>query len=146
MKDGFWQVKLDDDSSRLCTFNTPFGRFSFRQLLLGISSAPEVFQKRSLEIFSGIDGVFIVFDDLIIAAKDEKQHDLILRKVLERAREANVRFNKAKLQLKVSSVKYLGHLISAEGVTPDTDKVIAILDMPVPNDKKSLQRFLGMVT
>lgn len=146
MKDGFWQVKLDDSSCRLCTFNTPFGRYSFRRLPFGISSAPEVFQKRSLEIFADIEGVFIVFDDLIIAAKDETQHDLILRKVLERAREANVRFNKAKLQLKVSSVKYLGHLISAAGVAPDTDKVTAILDMPVPNDKKSLQRFLGMVT
>ena len=101
MKDGFWQVKLDEDSCRLCTFNTPFGRFSFRRLPFGISSAPEVFQKRSLEIFAGIDGFFIIFDDLIIAAKDETQHDLILRKVLERAREANVRFNRAKLQLKV---------------------------------------------
>ena len=45
MKDGFWHVELDEGSSKLVTFNTPFGRYSFTRLPFGISSAPEVFQK-----------------------------------------------------------------------------------------------------
>ena len=48
MKYAFWQIKLDNYSSRLCTFNTPFGRFSFCRLPLGIKSAPEVLQKRNI--------------------------------------------------------------------------------------------------
>jgi len=45
MKDGFWRVKLDEPSSKLCTFNRPFGRYSMLRLPFGLSSAPEVFQK-----------------------------------------------------------------------------------------------------
>ena len=46
MKDGFYQIELDAESKRLCTFNTPFGRYCMRRLPFGISSAPEVFQKK----------------------------------------------------------------------------------------------------
>lgn len=81
MKDGFWQVKLDE-SSRLGTFNTPFGRYSFRRFPFGISSAPEVFQKKCFEIFDDIDGVFVVYDDLIIAAKTESENNEIFKKGL----------------------------------------------------------------
>ena len=146
MTNGFWQVCLDDESSRLCTFNTPFGRYRMRRLPFGISSAPEVFQKRNMQVFGDIDGVHIIFDDLIIAASDDNEHDQILGKVLERARENGVRFNKSKVQLRLPEVKYLGHLLSANGVRPDPDKVIAIRDMPTPGDRKELLRFLGMTT
>lgn len=146
MRQGFWQIKLDEESSRLCTFNTPFGRYCMRRLPFGISSAPEVFQKRSNEIFGDIEGVHVVFDDLIIAAVDGQEHDYILKKVLQRARETGVKFNESKVQLKVSEVKYLGHVISKDGVRPDPQKVCAILDMPTPTDRVGLQRFLGMVT
>ncbi|KAK0132248.1 hypothetical protein N1851_032926 [Merluccius polli] len=48
---GFWQLKLDEASSRLCTFNTPFGRYRFLRLAFGINSAPEVFHRTKLEEF-----------------------------------------------------------------------------------------------
>ena len=56
---GFWQIKLDEASSRLCTFNTPFafGRYMFKRLPFGISSASEVFHKAVAQLFEGIDGV-----------------------------------------------------------------------------------------
>ena len=146
MKDGFWNIKLDEASSKLLTFNSPFGRYSFCRLAFGISSAPEVFQKRSSEIFGEIPGVHVVFDDLIIAAADETEHDHILRTVLERARKYNVRFNKNKVQLKVRQVRYLGHLISSDGQKPDPDRVKAVSEMAAPADKKGLLRFLGMIT
>lgn len=45
-KDGFWQVRLDDESSHLCTFNTPYDRYRFKRMPFSTSSAPEVFQKK----------------------------------------------------------------------------------------------------
>jgi len=51
MKDGFWHVSLDESSSKLCTFNSPFGRYSMLHLPFRLSSAPEVFQRRNMEIF-----------------------------------------------------------------------------------------------
>ena len=57
VKNGFWQVELDTKSSMLTTFNTPFGRYRWNRLPFGISSAPEVFQRKMHEISEGLDGV-----------------------------------------------------------------------------------------
>ena len=54
---GFWQIELDQESSKLCTFNTPYGRYRFKRLPFGICSAQDVFQDVMSEIFSGIEGV-----------------------------------------------------------------------------------------
>ena len=145
MKDGFWQLRMDEESSRLCTFNTPFGRYSFCRLPFGISSAPEVFQKKMTELFGDLDGVHIVFDDMIIAADDDEDHDRIFHALLERARANNVKFNRSKLQLKVTKASYLGHLLTPDGIKADPAKVKAIVEMPAPTDAKAVQRFIGLV-
>lgn len=146
MKDGFWHIELDDESSKLVTFNTPFGRYSFTRLPFGISSAPEVFQKRAQQVFGDIPGVAVIFDDIIIAAETTEEHDVILRQLLSRARDMNVRFNRSKLQLTVSSVVYMGHVVSSHGIAPDPSKIRAIVDFPPPTSKEDLLRFNGMAT
>lgn len=100
-------MRLDDPSPHLCTFNTPFGRYRFKRMPFGINSAAEVFQKKNEALFGDIDGVEVIFGDIIVAARDEKEHDESMVKHLERARQANVKFNSAKLQCKVSEVKYM---------------------------------------
>ena len=57
---GYWQVQLDTESARLCTFNTPFGRYKFKRLPFGLSTAPDVFQKVMAEMFENIEGVEVV--------------------------------------------------------------------------------------
>ncbi|XP_057679220.1 uncharacterized protein K02A2.6 isoform X2 [Corythoichthys intestinalis] len=143
-KDGYWQVRLDTPSSMLCTFSTPWGRFRFKRLPFGIKSASEVFQQRNSETFGDIEGVHIIADDMIIAAASEEEHDAILQKVMDAAQKNNVKFNKDKIQYKVDSVRYMGHVVTSKGVKPDESKVLAIRDMPLPEDKKGLQRLLGM--
>ena len=146
MKDGFWHIRLDESSSKLCTFNSIFGRYSYTRLPFGIASAPEVFQKRANEIFGDIADVFVIFDDLLIAAESDEQHEQTMRKVFERAREKSVRFNRNKIQLRVRECKYIGHVLTPDGVRPDPDKVKAISDMRTPADAKELHRLQGMVT
>ena len=63
---------------------------------------------------------------------------------MEKAQSANVKFNKEKVQCKVNTVRYMGHVITPEGGKPDDTKVTAINNMPPPEDKKGLQRLLGM--
>lgn len=65
----------------------------------------------------------VIFDDIIIAAQDEHERDEIMRKLLHRAREVNVKFNSAKLQYKVAEVKYMGNIVSESGLKPDGEKV-----------------------
>ena len=123
----------------LCTFNTPFGHFRFTRMPFGQNSASEVFQKKNEVAFWGINGVHIMADDIIIAAATVKEHDAILRRVLERVREHNVKFNWEKLQLRVNQIKYLSTIISKEGIKPDPAKVDAISNMPVPTDKAGVR-------
>ncbi|GBL73729.1 Uncharacterized protein K02A2.6 [Araneus ventricosus] len=106
LKDGFWHVPLDEVSSEICTFNTPFGRCKFNKMPFGIASAPEIFQKRNQKLFGDIEGVEIYFDDIIVAGNDEASHDAIMSKVLERARSVNLKLNPDKLQYRVSEVKF----------------------------------------
>jgi len=97
------------------------------------------------EHFSDIDGVFLYVDDLIKYAKNKEQHDLILKKVFERARQINIKFNKIKCHIGVQEVKFLGHIFNKNGVKPDDEKVKAITNLPSPKCIKDLQRFLGMI-
>ena len=145
MKDGYWHVKLTEESSHLCTFHTPWGRKRFKRMPFGISSASNVMQKRNEETFADIPGVRIIADDIIISAKDETEHDAIVRKVMQRARERNVKFNKTKVQFKVSNGTYMGHIVAADGLKPDLAKVEVVVMMPKPENKSDLQRLLGIV-
>ena len=72
MKDGYWHVKLSEESSYYCTLNTPWGRKRFLRMPFGISSASKIMQKRNEETFGDIQGVQVIADDLIIAAKDDQ--------------------------------------------------------------------------
>ena len=62
---GFWQIKLDQESAKLCTFNTPFGRYMFKQLPFGLSSSQDVFQRVISQMLEDIEGVEVVVDDIL---------------------------------------------------------------------------------
>ena len=64
-----------------------------------------------------------------------------MRKLLQRAREANIKFNSVKPQYKVSEVKHMGNIVSESGLKPDVEKVPAIIQMPPPQNREELQRF-----
>ena len=143
---GFWQIQLDHESAKLCTFNTPFGRYMFKRLPFGISSAQDVFQRVMSEIFQDIEGVEVLVDDILIWTESEEQHDKILKEVLTRSRKHNLKLNIDKSQIKCSEVRYTGHLLNHSGLKPDPKKVKAITEISEPQNKEELQRFLGMVT
>lgn len=142
---GFWMLKLDEESVDLCTFQTPFGRYQFLRLPYGINSAPEIFFRVMTEIFSDIEGVLIFVDDFLVFGENEEIHNQRLEKVLQRARDVNLKFNMDKCNFSQSEIKYLGHIFSNKGVKPDDSKIKAIKEMPKPMCVKDLQRFLGMI-
>ncbi|UYV81835.1 hypothetical protein LAZ67_20002653, partial [Cordylochernes scorpioides] len=105
---GFWQIKLSEESQTLTTFITPFGRYKFKRLPFGISSAPEHFQKRMSAILRGVNGVICHMDDILIFAKRKEEHDETLREVLRRLKNSGITLNKEKCQFGVSNVTFLG--------------------------------------
>ena len=150
-KDGFLQIRLDNESQKLTTFHTPFGRYMWKRLPFGISSAPEEFQRRTLEIIDDLEGVYAKADDLICTGAGEtfeeavENHDKNLKSLLERCRERNFKLNWEKFRFRKKEVTYHGHLLTSEGIKPDPVKVSAVKEMPRPKNKTEVKRFLGMV-
>ena len=142
----FNQFILDEESSYLCTMNTPCGRYRWLRMPYGLSCCPEVLQAKMEEIFSDLQGVEVLMDDLLIHGQTLEKHNEVLTAVLQRAKAAGLTLNRRKITLAQQSVKFVGHVFSAEGLHPDPDKVRAIREMPAPSDKAGVRRFLGCLT
>ena len=143
---GFWQIALDSDSSKLCTFNTPFGRYSFTRLPFGIKSASEVYQKTISEMVQDIDGCEAIIDDILIWGRDMQEHDARLHNVMKRVSDYNLKLSPEKCQFRNDRVSYVGHVLTSEGVKPDFEKVRAVQEMEAPRNVSELQTFMGFIT
>ena len=141
---GFHQIPLAKISQELTTFITPFGRFCYQRLPFGINSGSEIFHREMTNILSGIPGVICDIDDVLIVGKDTKSHDERLRLVLQRMSKAGMTLND-KCVFSVKKVKFLGHIISEQGIEIDPSKTEAISNFPPPKEISELRRFLGMV-
>ena len=150
-KDGFYQISLDERSSKLTTFWTPFGRFRYLQMPFGVNAAPDEFECKLHEQLCDLDGVEVLRDDILVAGTGDTieeanaDHDANLLALLQRARKVNLKFNSKKLNLLKPEVKYMGHVLSTEGVKPDPDKIQAVSKMPKPTCKQETLSLLGFV-
>ena len=126
---GFWQIPLAEESQHYTTFITPFGRYCFQKLPFGISSAPELFQRRMSQILSGLEGVICHIDDVLIFGENTKQHDARLTAALSHLEAAGVTLNREKCEFHKRQIKFLGHVID-HGVRPDPDGRDGCLNSP----------------
>ena len=142
---GFWHIKLDEKSSELLTFNTPFGRYQYLRMPFGINSAPEIFQKRMTQAFEDLSGVKTIADDILVWGRSEAEHNHRLEQVLEQSRKVGLKLNRSKMKIMTAEVPCIGHVLTSNALKPDPKKVHAVEGMPSPEDKPALLRFLGMV-
>ena len=142
---GYWSVKLDEESSRLTTFNSPFGRFRFTRLPFGLNVSQDIFQKHMDDILSQCPGTLGITDDVVVYGKDEAEHDRNLRHLMDVARKMGLVFNEDKCYIKRKQVKFFGMIYDADGVHPDPEKTTEIKNLPSPKNVTELQQFLGMV-
>ena len=77
-KDGFYQVGLDQESSKLKTFWTPLGRYRYLRMPFGISLAPEVFESRLQECLADLPGVKVIRDDILVVGYGETDSEALL--------------------------------------------------------------------
>ena len=150
VRNGFWHVSLDEESTYLTTFQTPFGRYRWKRMPFGISSAPEVFQRKMHEFIEGLTGIEVIADDFITVGfgstfeEATHDHDKNLLVFLKRCEERSVRLNAEKLKLRQPEVPFIGHLATDKGLRVDPAKVRAVVEMPAPTDKVGVQRLLGL--
>ena len=135
-KDGSWQKRLDTESRYKTMFNTPFGRYRWNWTLFGICSVPEVWQCTMHDFVEDLEGVEVIADDFLIAgfgSTDKEVNNSLERHeraFLEKCRLWNLKLNRAKVKQHQSSVKFMSHLLTSQGLRPDPEKIQAILQMP----------------
>lgn len=110
IKDAFYHIKLDEQSSNYCTFSSPYGCFKFLRAPFGLASIPEIFQKLVNKYFGDIKNVIVYFDDILCATNTKKEIDDTVKEVISRAKQYNIKFNPDKIQYYKNKVKYLGLL------------------------------------
>lgn len=129
LSSGFWHMELDKPSSELTTFMTPFRRYKFNRVPFGLNCAPEMFQRKMVEIFGDIQGVIAYFDDIVICAESEQEHDKLMSVVMSRAQKNNIKFNPTKMQYRQREVKFMGHILSYGKIRADRKHREAVENM-----------------
>eukprot|EP00731_Ephydatia_muelleri_P007838 Em0004g176a len=145
---GYWQVEVDSRDREKTAFVTPFGLFQFRVMPFGLCNAPATFQRLMERVLAGLHWMtcLVYLDDIIIFSRSVETHVKQLKEVLERLKIAGLKIRPKKCHLLQTSVQYLGHVISAEGIRTDPQKVACVSNWPVPRTSKELQSFLGLAS
>ena len=141
----YQQIQLEEQSKQYVTISTHKGCFRYNRLPFGVASAPSIFQRTMDNLLQGIPGVCVYIDDILITGSSDEEHLEHLDEVLHRLAEAGMRLKKEKCAYLLPSVEYLGHTISAEGLSASDSKVLGILKASLPRDVTELRSFLGLV-
>ena len=144
-KHGYWSIKLDEESSKLTTFNSPIGRFGFKRLPFGLNVSQDAFQQCMDQILSQCPGTIGITDDVIVHGKDDEDHDRNLHHLMKVAQKCGLVFNAAKCFIKTPQIKFFGMVYDANGVRPDPEKCAEIQAIPAPKNVTEIQQFLGII-
>ncbi|POM62803.1 Retrotransposable element [Phytophthora palmivora] len=133
-------ITLSRIQSHIRCFLPSFGKFQFKQLPMGILTAPDKYQSSMECTF-----VIVYLDDIFIFSETESDHLKHLRMVFQRLREYDVTLNASKCHISRDSVDYLGFALTPNGIQPQSKKKEDIQQTSKPRNKNGLRRFLGMI-
>ena len=146
LRSGYWQVEVSPNDREKTAFCTQEGLFQFNVMPFGLCNAPATFQRLMDCVLAGLQwtSCLVYIDDIIIMGKSFEDHLHNLQQVFDRLKHAGLKLHPAKCQFLQHKVHFLGHIVSAEGVTPDPSKTAKVKQWPTPNTAQETQQFLGL--
>ena len=142
---GYWQIQLTDEAKEKSAFCTNSGLYQFTVMPFGLTNAPATFQRLMERVLAGLQWhtCLVYIDDIIIFSETIEDHLKQMQDIFDRLKQAKLKLKPKKCKLLQTKVKYLGHIVSKEGVETDPDKVKAVRDWPRPSCVKDVRSFIG---
>jgi hypothetical protein len=146
LRNGYHQIRVHADDRHKTAFTTRYGHFEFTVMPFGLTNAPATFSTLMQTLFHPyLDRFIIVFlDDILIYSKTEEEHLLHVEKALELLAKEKLYAKRSKCEFAQTEVSFLGHKISAAGVSVEQDKVAAVRDWPECKSVEEVRSFLGL--
>ena len=145
IRQAFHKIRIHPDSEDLTTFRTRYGSYKYRVVPFGLTNGPATFQRFINDSFMDCLDDFLTayLDDLLIYSENELDHEIHVRKVLTRLREAGLQADIKKCEFHVRKTKYLGFIVGEDGIEVDPEKISVLKNWQVPNTVRGIQSFLG---
>ena len=146
LKAGYYQIRLAPGEEYKTAFQTHNGHYEFNVMGMGLTGAPGTFQGQMNFDLSPVLRKFalVFFDDILIFSKTLEEHWGHLDEVLSILHKEQWKVKMSKCDFAQPKIAYLGHVISAEGVSTDPDKIVAVKQWPTPQNVKEVRGFLGL--
>ena len=134
LQSGYWQIEMDPEDHEKTAFASLSGLFQFCVMPFGLTNAPSTFERLMDRVFQGLnpDICLIYLDVIIVKGSTFQEHLNKLREVFTRLRAAGLKLSPKKCELFRKEVRFLGHVVSAEGIRTDPQKTETVLSWPIP--------------
>ncbi|KAK3709629.1 hypothetical protein QZH41_010093, partial [Actinostola sp. cb2023] len=142
------QVEVDPRDRHKTAFTTPMGLYEFNRMPFGLQNAPATFQRLMQGVFREdlLQKLMVYLDDIIVFSPTIEEHLIRLKVVFRKLSEHGLKIEPTKCQFFGNEVTYLGHVVSADGVSTDPEKTKAVKEWPVPVTVRDLRSFLGFAS
>lgn len=145
LRSGYYQIEMAEEDKEKTAFICPLGFYQFERMPQGITGAPATFQRLMEKAVGDMHllEALVYLDDIIVFGKTLEEHEQRLLKVLDRLEEIGLKVSIDKCQFCQPQVKYVGHIVSANGIATDPEKVEVVKHWKAPTHLKPLKSFLG---
>ena len=142
---GFFQISIKPSARKFTAFTIPGkGKYQWARVCLGLHGAPSTFAKLMTLVMAGLPQAMTYLDDVLVASAKHEDHIHELKQCFERLRQHGLKLNPFKSEIAASSVQYLGHTLTANGITVSDLKCKAIENFPTPTSRASIRQFVGL--
>ena len=148
LNQGYMQIRVREEDIPKTAFVVQSGFYEFTRMPFGLTNAPATFQYVMDKVLAGLKwkACLVYLDDIIVFGRDLEEHHNNLVQVFERIKAANLTLKPSKCAFAVSELKFLGHILSKDGVRMDPDKVRCIEEAPQPTNIHEIRSFIGLAS
>lgn len=145
IRQAFHRILVDEGSRDLTTFQTKFGAYRYKVMPFGVANGPATWQRLINQCLMDFLDEFCVayLDDILVYSKTLEEHEAHVRRVLQRLRDWGLQVDVDKCEFHVQETKFLGVIVSTEGLRMDPGKTKAITEWAQPQTVRDIRSFLG---